>query len=126
MLHEFVVRNRDNIIERCRVKVAARPVPPASPAELDYGVPLFLDQLAEALRLGLLSSPEISRTAILHGHDLRRQGYSVSQVVHDYGDVCQSITELAVERRADRCQRVPPVECLPGRRDGGGSDAVRA
>jgi signal transduction histidine kinase len=26
------------------------------------------------------------------------QGYTVSQVVHDYGDVCQSITELAVEK----------------------------
>jgi hypothetical protein len=26
-----------------------------------------------------------------------RQGFTVSQVVHDYGDVCQAITELAVE-----------------------------
>ena len=25
------------------------------------------------------------------------QGFTVSQVVHDYGDVCQSITDLAVE-----------------------------
>ena len=97
MLHEFVVRNRENIIERCRQKVASRSVPPPTRAELDNGVPLFLDQLVEALRLGLLSSPDIGRTAILHGHDLRRQGYTVSQVVHDYGDVCQSITELAVE-----------------------------
>jgi signal transduction histidine kinase len=29
-----------------------------------------------------------------------RQGFTVSQVVHDYGDVCQSITELAVETDA--------------------------
>lgn len=28
------------------------------------------------------------------------QGYTVSQVVHDYGDVCQAVTELAVERQA--------------------------
>ncbi len=27
-------------------------------------------------------------------------GFTVSQVVHDYGDVCQAITELAVEKRA--------------------------
>ena len=26
-----------------------------------------------------------------------RQGFTVSHVVHDYGDVCQAITELAVE-----------------------------
>ena len=25
------------------------------------------------------------------------QGFSIEQVVHDYGDVCQSITDLAVE-----------------------------
>ena len=61
---------------------------------------VFLDQLADALRLGLTSSPEIGRTAIQHGHDLLRQGFTVSQVVHDYGDVCQAITELAVEANA--------------------------
>ena len=35
------------------------------------------------------------------GHDLLVQGYTVSEVVHDYGDVCQAITELAVERQSD-------------------------
>jgi signal transduction histidine kinase len=63
-------------------------------------VPLFLDQLVDALRLGRSSSAEIGRTALLHGHDLLCQGFTMSQVVHDYGDVCQSITELAVETRA--------------------------
>ncbi len=47
--------------------------------------------------LGLITSPEISTSAIEHGHDLLGQGFTVSQVVHDYGDVCQAITELAVE-----------------------------
>src|SRR6185436_12797847 len=28
------------------------------------------------------------------------QGFSLSQVVHDYGDVCQAITEMAVEAKA--------------------------
>ena len=35
-----------------------------------------------------------------HGHELLLQGFTVSQVVHDYGDVCQAITELAVEMNA--------------------------
>jgi hypothetical protein len=52
------------------------------------------------MRRGGQSSPEIGRTAVLHGHDLLRQGVSVSQVVHDYGDVCQAITDLAVETAA--------------------------
>jgi signal transduction histidine kinase len=100
MLHEFIAVHRDEIIRRCRMKVATRSVPPPTQAEIDHGVPLFLDQLADALRLGLSSSPEIGRTALLHGHDLLLQGFTVSQVVHDYGDVCQAITELAVELNA--------------------------
>ena len=100
MLHQFIAVNREEIIRRCRAKVATRSVPPPSPAEIDHGVPVFLDQLMDALRLGLTSSPEIGRSAVKHGHDLLLQGFTVSQVVHDYGDVCQSITELAVEKNA--------------------------
>jgi signal transduction histidine kinase len=100
MLFEFVTLYREEIIRRCRAKVATRSVPPPTAAEIDHGVPLFLDQLVDALRLGQSSSPEISQTALLHGHDLLLQGFTLSQVVHDYGDVCQSITELAVERKA--------------------------
>ena len=97
MLHEFIAANRDEIIRRCRAKVASRAIPPSTATEIDHGVPVFLDQLRNALRLGETTSPEISRSAIRHGHDLLLQGFTVSQVVHDYGDVCQAITELAVE-----------------------------
>jgi hypothetical protein len=100
MLHEFIAVNREEIIRRCRAKVARRSVPPPTEAEIDHGVPVFLDQLVNALRLGLISSPEIGKSAVQHGHDLLLQGFTVSQVVHGYGDVCQSITELAVERNA--------------------------
>ena len=100
MLYEFVAANREEIIRRCRAKVATRSIPPPTEAEIDHGVPVFLDQLVTALRVGVGSHPEISRSAIKHGHDLLVQGFTVSQVVHDYGDVCQSITELAVELNA--------------------------
>jgi signal transduction histidine kinase len=100
MLHEFIAVNRTEIIQRCRAKVATRSVPPPTDVEIDHGVPVFLDQLIDALRLGLTSSPEIGRSAVKHGHDLLLQGLTVSQVVHDYGDVCQSITDLAVEENA--------------------------
>src|SRR5690242_16098115 len=100
VLHEFIAVNRAEIISRCRAKVSARSIPPTAPWGIDHGVPVFLDQLRDALRLGDITSPEISNSAIKHGHDLLRQGFTVSQVVHDYGDVCQAITELAVELNA--------------------------
>lgn len=101
MLQEFIEINRGEIITRCRAKVATRSVPPPTEAEIDHGVPLFLDQLVAALRSGGAKlNPEISKSAVLHGHDLLLQGFTVSQVVHDYGDVCQSITDLALELNA--------------------------
>ena len=57
MLHEFIAVNRDEIIRRCRAKVATRSVPPPTEAEIDHGVPVFLDQLRDALRLGLTIEP---------------------------------------------------------------------
>jgi signal transduction histidine kinase len=97
MLHEFLTENRQEIIARCREKVASRRSPPSTDTELDHGVPLFLDQLIDTLRRELRSSPEIGQSATKHGNELLRRGFTIDQVVHDYGDVCQSVTELAVE-----------------------------
>jgi signal transduction histidine kinase len=38
--------------------------------------------------------------AVRHGHDLLDDGFSVGQVVHDYGDICQAVTELAAETKS--------------------------
>jgi hypothetical protein len=100
MLAEFVAVNRAELISRCRAKVAARSDSGPLDAGLDRGVPMFLDQLLAELQHGTSAEADIARTAAHHGHDLLVQGYTVSQVVHDYGDVCQAITELAVERHA--------------------------
>jgi hypothetical protein len=97
VLHEFIADNRDEIINRCRSKVALRSVPRGAVAQFVHGVPVFLDQLGDALRFGRNANVEIRASAIRHGHDLLAQGFTVSQVVHDYGDVCQAITELAVQ-----------------------------
>ena len=101
VLQEFIELNRDEIILRCRAKVATRSLPPVTEAEINYGVPLFLDQLVDALRSGSsATTTRIVRSSGQHGHDLLLQGLSISQVVHDYGDVCQTVTELAVETNA--------------------------
>jgi hypothetical protein len=101
MLDEFITTYREEIIQRCRVKVAARSLPPPTAVEIDHGVPMFLDQLVAALRReGHALSPDIASSALLHGHDLLNQGFTVSQVVHDYGNICQSVTDLALEMNA--------------------------
>ena len=76
-------------------------------------MPLFLAQVVETLRREQLTAKrnppepeptpaatEIGRAAALHGADLLRRGYTVDQVVHDYGDVCQSVTDMVVEQNA--------------------------
>jgi signal transduction histidine kinase len=100
MLQEFIALNRDEIIRRCRSKVAKRSTAPPTSTGVDHGVPVFLDQVVDALGHGPVSSVEISNSALRHGHDLLAQGFTVSQVVHAYGDVCQSITDLAMETDA--------------------------
>jgi signal transduction histidine kinase len=102
MLHEFVTTYRDPIITRTREKLTDRPWPLASTSELEHGVPLFLTQLSETLRWETTPTPfsqqTIGASAVKHGRELRALGFNISQVVHDYGDICQAITEVAVEQ----------------------------
>ena len=100
MMREFIAVHREEIIRRCRMKVALRSVPPPTEAELDRGIPLFLEHLVDALRLGTPSFAAIDPTRLRYGHEMLLHGFTVAQVVHDYSDVCQSITELAVELNA--------------------------
>ena len=100
MLHEFLSANRDTIIARTRAKVAARPTPRATEEELATGIPLFFDQLIEILRLPTMSSNALTLGASEHGRSLLERGFTVAQVVHDYGGVCQAVTELADETDA--------------------------
>ncbi|MCA1582283.1 MAG: HAMP domain-containing histidine kinase [Acidobacteria bacterium] len=120
MLNEFLIANRAELIERCRLKVAQRPDPGVTEGELRHGIPLFLDQLIKTLQMEQTTDPmqsrevsgpssgqkaestrsEIGETAVLHGRELQRHGFTVEQVVHDYGDLCQAITDLAFEHNA--------------------------
>ncbi len=85
--------------------------------EFDHGISLFLDQLIRTLEVeqtadplmsrkisgpaggGNLTTSEVSDTAARHGQNLLLRGFTVDQVVHDYGDLCQAITDLAVEKQ---------------------------
>ena len=116
VLHEFLTANRTLLIERCRVMVASRSPPKLPRPDLAHGVPIFLDQVVNTLtieqRADLVHSdiaasdhggrPDsgVGAIARLHGRDLFEQGFTVEQVIRDYGDVCQAVTNLAVETGA--------------------------
>ena len=118
MLHEFLTANQSELIDRCREKVARRSPPKANSPELKHGIALFLEQLIRTLQVEQGDEPLLSRkvsgpsggaapdpseigvTAARHGRELLQHGFTVDQVVHDYGDLCQAITELATERDA--------------------------
>ena len=96
VLHEFLESKRGDIIARAKLKVAARPAPRATETELTEGVPLFFDQLIQTLK-GSTLADEMHAAATKHGNEMLRMGFTVGQVVHDYGDLCQAVTELAFE-----------------------------
>ena len=97
MLYEFILENRERIIESARSRVRERSAQGALDAKLEHGIPVFLTQLAEALapfaRAGH-TSKKIGDSANLHGHELLKNGFTIAQVVHGYGDVCQVVTGL--------------------------------
>jgi signal transduction histidine kinase len=117
-MHLFLINNRDDLIARCKHKVAQRPRRAATMQQLEHGIPLFIDQLTRTLEAEALGQDaasnrisgaaggdghalsEIGVSAAAHGRELQQLGFTVDQVVHDYGDLCQAITDLAFERDA--------------------------
>ena len=113
MLHDFIKTNRAVLIDQCRAMVAGRSEPKPTDIDLTHGIPIFLDQLIETLTLENASAPdraaadfprayasEIGSMAALHGRDLLERGFTLEQVVRDYGDVCQAVTNLAYQKGA--------------------------
>lgn len=116
MMHRFLAENRDELIARCRAKMALRRLSDASHEELDLGLSLFLEQLIKTLKVeeaseagrsrkvsglpggGKPALSEITESAGQHGRQLLLHGFTADEAVHDYGDLCQAISDLAVER----------------------------
>lgn len=113
-MYEFLLANKVDLVQRCRDKVTQRPGRSPSSVQLRNGIPMFLDQLIRTLQVEQTSTPldsraisgqsegattlsEVGASAAQHGQDLLDIGYSVDEVVHDYGDLCQAITDLAVD-----------------------------
>jgi diguanylate cyclase len=96
--------------------VEGRSRPKLPSRELAHGIPVFLDQIIETLTVEQMTDPlhdlpestyirngadsEVNATATLHGRDLLEEGFTLEQVIRDYGDVCQAVTSLASETGA--------------------------
>jgi diguanylate cyclase (GGDEF)-like protein len=96
--------------------VASRSAPKLPGPELAHGIPIFLDQVVKTLTIeqrtdlvqndlvssdpGVGSDCGVGAIATQHGRDLFEQGFTVEQVIRDYGDVCQAVTNLTVEKSA--------------------------
>lgn len=118
MMSDFLAQHHEALIGRCISKVAKRPFRLATTPQLRNGIPLFLAQLqrtleaeyreepVESLRIsgesggGASTDSEMGISASEHGRQLSALGYTVDQVVHDYGDLCQAVTEMAFEQGA--------------------------
>jgi signal transduction histidine kinase len=115
MLQHFLEQNRAQLIERCRSKVALMRASRPDASELDQGIPLFLSQLVDTLRARKVADGppagsearngprdlpgEIASSATKHGYEMLLRGFSIEEVVREYGDLCQAITGLAAESR---------------------------
>ncbi|MEJ0005504.1 MAG: HAMP domain-containing sensor histidine kinase [Steroidobacteraceae bacterium] len=80
------------------------------------GIPVFFDQLIGVLESeqqaqhasGIVtrgtgedaSNTDVGQTAMQQGRDLMKQGFTLEQVVRNYGDVCQAVASLAFETGA--------------------------
>ncbi len=107
MLHEFLNRYKKEIIQLCRDKALADGQAKPTSTLLDKGLPIFYNELIEVLQRTASASVSESATkdfrsgnvvkvgdAAAHGKESLRLGYSISQVVHFYGAICQAITEF--------------------------------
>jgi hypothetical protein len=98
MLSAFILSNRREIIANSCRTIALRSglIPDETPAAVPVFLNFFLSQLVNILSY---SCPDdgMKRTAAIHGGSMLGLGYSVSHVVHDYGDIGKAIICLALK-----------------------------
>lgn len=102
MLTNFIASHRAEILARAQLRVGGRGAQ-ATGVDRTHVIPMFLDQVDEALRRSA-AHEAVDRGAIQasgghHGHELFRTGLTAAEIVHDYSHVCEVIAELAAEQK---------------------------
>jgi signal transduction histidine kinase len=104
MLHDLLTANHHEIVAATRARMRLRPSPVMTGDELPDGIPLCLRKLVEILRLESSATPFSAEatddSASVHGGARVALGGNLSQVVHDYGDLCQAVMQVAVQHGA--------------------------
>jgi signal transduction histidine kinase len=100
-LYEFIELNRDELIASVRERIAQTSGPAPTEDQL-AGIPLFLTQLVARLRESEGAergvSPSIADTAVARGRSYSPRPESMTtRIVHDYGAICQTLTQYAVD-----------------------------
>src|SRR5579872_627284 len=100
MLHDFMTRERNSILTMARHKANETQGTRQRSNALEEGWGIFFDEL-----IGLMERDEpfeFHAEKGLHTHEAKKQGkeylrlgYTVSEVVHSYGILCQAVTSLA-------------------------------
>jgi len=110
VLYQFLLNERDSILALCREKLLELSEPRSSSDEMESGLPVFYDELIEVLQKdeddSSLDIDRVSGTihhaaATRRGKESLRLGYTVSQVVHGYGALCQAITQFAASHNGE-------------------------
>jgi hypothetical protein len=99
VLLDFVGTHREAIIARARTRVASRTG--SGEVELEHGIPVFLARIGDALGHATsceLDSEGIGKSFGEHRAEPFRIGLTIAQVIRDYADVCEAITDTAVEK----------------------------
>lgn len=102
MLHQFLAENRAKILAKTRRKTDVASEDKPTSAESERGLPQFYDYLTGELERAAKGQPKAAEadegpdTTAKHGKELKRLGYTVSQVVQGYGVLSQAITEATL------------------------------
>lgn len=116
-LHQFLINNRQSIIDRSDSRSQARLGTGLEQSLPGAGLSILLTQIIRPLLVQGLRPPiapttdddvdehlfypeEIGEFAAQRGRAMFEAGFTIDEVVRGYGDLCQSIAELARERDA--------------------------
>lgn len=99
MLADFIAANRNEIMTRYRAKAATTSLPLPPDPESEYPARAFVDELLSAQRVDLRSDRPDG--GAVHHRNIDVLGEpSLARRIARYGEICESITELAMEMNA--------------------------
>lgn len=99
---DLIRENRELLERRSQEVFLARAGSKPKAEELNHGLPILIHQIAEALGSATGTVPEqaVTDTATEYGGRLFGLGFTIAELVHAYGAVCQAVMELGGQRGA--------------------------